>query len=110
MNARTFQDEIFLDRRVLGYSRCNSSLLEKYSENLSTSMKEKRHDKDPGHQRGRSTPLTSGDHHVKLLTTWTYLLQGFHKLISLQISTFVQCSVSAKCAFRFKRKHDSGVI
>ena len=71
-----------------------------------TSMKEKRHDKDPGHQRVRSTPLTSGDHHVKLLPTWTYLLQGFHKLISLQISTFVQCSAAAKCAFSYKRKQD----
>ena len=54
-----------------------------------TSMKEKRHDKDPGHQRVRSTPLTSGDHHVKLLPTWTYLLQGFHKFTSSSYLIFV---------------------
>ena len=35
MNTRTYKDEIFPEKRALGYSWCNSSLLEKYSENLS---------------------------------------------------------------------------
>ena len=62
MNTRTFQDE-----KTGGFLGIHG-VIQVYKKNIlrifSTSMKEKRHDKDPGHQRGRSTPLTSSDHYV----------------------------------------------